>query len=127
MENAIDIRDLNKVYRNKVIALENINLSVKKGDIFAFLGPNGAGKSTVIGIISSLVTISSGEVMVFCKNIQKNPEFAKKNIGLVPQEYNLNQFISIEETMINTAGYFGITRDVAKKRLQILFTKLGIW
>ena len=85
MENAIDIRDLNKVYRNKVIALENINLSVKKGDIFAFLGPNGAGKSTVIGIISSLVTISSGEVMVFGKNIQKNPEFAKKNIGLVPR------------------------------------------
>ena len=65
--------------------------------------------------------------MEFGKNIQKNPEFAKKNIGLVPQEYNLNQFISIEETMINTAGYFGITRDVAKKRLQILFTKLGIW
>ena len=124
MENAIDIRDLNKVYRNKVIALENINLSVKKGDIFAFLGPNGAGKSTVIGIISSLVTISSGEVMVFGKNIQKNPEFAKKNIGLVPQEYNLNQFISIEETMINTAGYFGITRDVAKKRLQILLNQL---
>lgn len=127
MENAIDIRNLNKVYRNKVIALDNINLSVKKGDIFAFLGPNGAGKSTVIGIISSLVTISSGEVLVFDKNIQKNPEFAKKNIGLVPQEYNLNQFISIEETMINTAGYFGITRDIAKKRLEQLFIKLGIW
>ena len=70
MENAIDIINLNKVYKNKVRALENINLSVKKGDIFAFLGPNGAGKSTVIGIISSLVTITSGNVSVFGKNIQ---------------------------------------------------------
>tara|TARA_B100001750_G_C15499984_1_gene596550 strand:+ start:1333 stop:2256 length:924 start_codon:yes stop_codon:yes gene_type:complete len=127
MENAIDITNLNKVYKNKVIALENINLSVKKGDIFAFLGPNGAGKSTAIGIISSLVTITSGNVSVFGKNIQKNPEFAKKNIGLVPQEFNLNQFISIEETMINTAGYFGITKDIAYKRTEKLFHKLGIW
>ena len=127
MENAIDIINLNKVYKNKVRALENINLSVKKGDIFAFLGPNGAGKSTVIGIISSLVTITSGNVSVFGKNIQTNPEFAKKNIGLVPQEFNLNQFISIEETMINTAGYFGITRDIAYERTEKLFHQLGIW
>ena len=127
MENAIDITNLNKVYKNKVIALENINLSVKKGDIFAFLGPNGAGKSTAIGIISSLVTITSGNVSVFGKNIQKNPEFAKKNIGLVPQEFNLNQFISIEETMINTAGYFGITKDIAYERTEKLFHQLGIW
>ena len=127
MENAIDIINLNKVYKNKVRALENINLSVKKGDIFAFLGPNGAGKSTVIGIISSLVTITAGNVSVFGKNIQTNPEFAKKNIGLVPQEFNLNQFISIEETMINTAGYFGITRDIAYERTEKLFHQLGIW
>lgn len=127
MENAIDIINLNKVYKNKVRALENINLSVKKGDIFAFLGPNGAGKSTVMGIISSLVTITSGNVSVFGKNIQTNPEFAKKNIGLVPQEFNLNQFISIEETMINTAGYFGITRDIAYERTERLFHQLGIW
>ena len=127
MENAIDIINLNKVYKNKVRALENINLSVKKGDIFAFLGPNGAGKSTVIGIISSLVTITSGNVSVFGKNIQTNPEFAKKNIGLVPQEFNLNQFISIEETMINTAGYFGITKDIAYERTEKLFHQLGIW
>ena len=127
MENAIDIINLNKVYKNKVRALENINLSVKKGDIFAFLGPNGAGKSTVIGIISSLVTITSGNVSVFGKNIQTNPEFAKTNIGLVPQEFNLNQFISIEETMINTAGYFGITRDIAYERTERLFHQLGIW
>ena len=86
MENAIDIINLTKVYKNKVQALDNISLSVEKGDLFAFLGPNGAGKSTVIGIISSLITITSGSVSVFDKNIQNNPEFAKKNIGLVPQD-----------------------------------------
>ena len=92
MENALNIIRLNKVYKNKVLALNNISLSVEKGDLFAFLGPNGAGKSTVIGIISSLVRITSGEVLVFGENVQKNPDFAKRNIGLVPQEYNLNQF-----------------------------------
>lgn len=127
MENAIDIINLNKVYKNKTQALDNINLSIEKGDLFAFLGPNGAGKSTVIGIISSLVNITSGKVSVFGKDIQENIEFAKRKIGLVPQEYNLNQFISIEETMINTAGYFGITKHEAYKRTEELFNQMGIW
>ena len=127
MENALDIIRLNKVYKNKVLALNNISLSVEKGDLFAFLGPNGAGKSTVIGIISSLVRITSGEVLVFGENVQKNPDFTKRNIGLVPQEYNLNQFIPIEETMINVAGYFGINKDEAERRTYKLFNKLGIW
>ena len=127
MENALDIIRLNKVYKNKVLALDNISLSVEKGDLFAFLGPNGAGKSTVIGIISSLVRITSGEVLVFGENVQKNPDFTKRNIGLVPQEYNLNQFIPIEETMINVAGYFGINKDEAERRTYKLFNKLGIW
>ena len=127
MENALEIIKLNKIYKNKVLALDNISLSVEKGDLFAFLGPNGAGKSTVIGIISSLVRITSGEVLVFGENVQKNPDFAKRNIGLVPQEYNLNQFIPIEETMINVAGYFGINKDEAERRTYKLFNKLGIW
>jgi len=127
MENALEIIKLNKIYKNKVLALDNISLSVEKGDLFAFLGPNGAGKSTVIGIISSLVRITSGEVLVFGENIQKNPDFAKRSIGLVPQEYNLCQFIPIEETMINVAGYFGINKDEAERRTYKLFNQLGIW
>ena len=108
-------------------ALENINLSIKKGDFFAFLGPNGAGKSTVIGIMSSLVRITSGQVCVFGQDIKNNPDFAKRNIGLVPQEYNLNQFIPIQETMTNVAGYFGINKHDAKYRTSELFHQLGIW
>jgi ABC-2 type transport system ATP-binding protein len=126
MEKALEIIELNKVYRNNVRALENINLTVEKGDLFAFLGPNGAGKSTVIGIISSLVRITSGDVYVLGENIKKNPDFAKRNIGLVPQEYNLCQFIPIEETMISVAGYFGINRKDAEKRTYTLFNQLGI-
>ena len=127
MDNAIDVRGLNKIYRNGFKALDNINLSIKKGDFFAFLGPNGAGKSTVIGIMSSLVRITSGKVEIFDSDISKDPNSAKRNIGLVPQEYNLNQFIPILETMINVAGYFGINRSDAEERTYELFNQLGIW
>ena len=127
MDNAIDVRGLNKIYRNGFKALDNINLSIKNGDFFAFLGPNGAGKSTVIGIMSSLVRITSGKVEIFGSDISKDPNSAKRNIGLVPQEYNLNQFIPILETMINVAGYFGINRNDAEERTYELFNQLGIW
>ena len=127
MDNAIDVRGLNKIYRNGFKALDNINLSIKNGDFFAFLGPNGAGKSTVIGIMSSLVRITSGKVEIFGSDISRDPNSAKRNIGLVPQEYNLNQFIPILETMINVAGYFGINRNDAEERTYELFNQLGIW
>tara|TARA_B100000886_G_scaffold84821_1_gene55508 strand:- start:4573 stop:5502 length:930 start_codon:yes stop_codon:yes gene_type:complete len=127
MRNALEIINLNKTYRNGFKALKNINLEIKSGDFFAFLGPNGAGKSTVIGIISSLVTISSGKVKVLNEDITDNPDWAKKNIGIVPQEYNLNQFIPIEETMVNVGGYFGIERKDAQARTYELFNQLGIW
>ena len=127
MGNALKINGLNKIYRNGNEALKNINLEIASGDFFAFLGPNGAGKSTVIGIISSLVTITSGKVYVLGENIIENPDHAKKNIGIVPQEYNLNQFIPIEETMINVGGYFGIERNEAKEKTYELFNQLGIW
>ena len=127
MGNALKINGLNKIYRNGYEALKNINLEIASGDFFAFLGPNGAGKSTVIGIISSLVTITSGKVYVLGENIIENPDHAKKNIGIVPQEYNLNQFIPIKETMINVGGYFGIERNEAKEKTYELFNQLGIW
>tara|TARA_Y100000992_G_scaffold121412_1_gene79571 strand:- start:89 stop:1000 length:912 start_codon:yes stop_codon:yes gene_type:complete len=124
---ALEIKDLNKTYRNGVIALKDINLSVEDGDIFAFLGPNGAGKSTVIGIITTLVNITSGEVKVYGKDIMQHPEITKQMIGVVPQEYNLNQFIPIIETMVNIGGYFGLSKKQALSKTQELFEDLGIW
>ena len=124
---ALEIKDLNKTYRNGVIALKDINLSVEDGDIFAFLGPNGAGKSTVIGIITTLVNITSGEVKVYGKDIMQHPKITKQMIGVVPQEYNLNQFIPIIETMVNIGGYFGLSKKQALSKTQELFEDLGIW
>ena len=108
-------------------ALNDINLNVQDGDLFAFLGPNGAGKSTVIGIITTLVNITSGSVKVYGMDVVKHPEATKKMIGVVPQEYNLNQFIPIQETMINIGGYFGLSKKKSMMRTQELFEDLDIW
>lgn len=124
---ALEIQQLNKTYRNGVRALNDINLNVQDGDLFAFLGPNGAGKSTVIGIITTLVNITSGSVKVYGKDVVKYPEATKKMIGVVPQEYNLNQFIPIQETMINIGGYFGLSKKKSMMRTQELFEDLDIW
>ena len=124
---ALEIQQLNKTYRNGVRALNDINLNVQDGDLFAFLGPNGAGKSTVIGIITTLVNITSGSVKVYGMDVVKYPEATKKMIGVVPQEYNLNQFIPIQETMINIGGYFGLSKKKSMMRTQELFEDLDIW
>ena len=124
---ALEIEQLNKTYRNGVKALKDINLNVEDGDLFAFLGPNGAGKSTVIGIITTLVNITSGTVKVYGKDIRQFPEATKKMIGVVPQEYNLNQFIPIQETMINIGGYFGLTKKQSMNKTQELFEDICIW
>ena len=124
---ALEIQQLNKTYRNGVRALNDINLNVQDGDLFAFLGPNGAGKSTVIGIITTLVNITSGSVKVYGMDVVKHPEATKKMIGVVPQEYNLNQFIPIQETMINIGGYFGLSKKKSMMRTQELFENLDIW
>ena len=108
-------------------ALNDINLNVQDGDLFAFLGPNGAGLSTVIGIITTLVNITSGSVKVYGMDVVKYPEATKKMIGVVPQEYNLNQFIPIQETMINIGGYFGLSKKKSMMRTQELFEDLDIW
>ena len=124
---ALEIQQLNKTYRNGVRALNDINLNVQDGDLFAFLGPNGAGKSTVIGIITTLVNITSGSVKVYGMDLVKHPEATKKMIGVVQQEYNLNQFIPIQETMINIGGYFGLSKKKSMMRTQELFEDLDIW
>ena len=124
---ALEIQQLNKTYRNGVRAVNDINLNVQDGDLFAFLGPNGAGKSTVIGIITTLVNITSGSVKVYGMDVVKYPEATKKMIGVVPQEYNLNQFIPIQETMINIGGYFGLSKKKSMMRTQELFEDLDIW
>lgn len=127
MTNALEISDLHKTYKNGVHALCGINLEVKQGDFFALLGPNGAGKSTAIGIISSLVNKTSGMVKIFGHDLEHELEIAKSFIGLVPQEFNFNQFEPTIEIVVNQAGYYGINRKVAYQRAEKYLKQLGLW
>lgn len=127
MTNALEISDLHKTYKNGVHALCGINLEVKQGDFFALLGPNGAGKSTAIGIISSLVNKNSGTVKIFGHDLDSELETAKSFIGLVPQEFNFNQFEPTIEIVVNQAGYYGINRKVAYQRAEKYLKQLGLW
>ena len=127
MTPALEIHQLHKTYKNGPHALKGIDLEVEKGDFFALLGPNGAGKSTAIGIITSLINKTSGEARIFGKEISTDPSGAKRELGLVPQEFNFNQFEPVEEIVINQAGYYGIGRAVAKARSKYYLKKLGLW
>ena len=101
---ALSIENLTKRYADGFEALKGISLSVKQGDFFALLGPNGAGKSTTIGIICSLVAKSSGKVSVFDADIDQDFPRAKTYIGIVPQEFNFNQFEKVWDIVVNQAG-----------------------
>ena len=107
---ALSIKNLTKTYANGNQALNGINFSVEAGDFYALLGPNGAGKTTAIGIISSLVNKTDGEVEIFGHSIDTNLEAAKICIGLVPQELNINQWESVRNIVLNQGGYYGLNR-----------------
>jgi ABC-2 type transport system ATP-binding protein len=124
---ALSIKDLKKTYSNGFQALQGINLTIKKGDFFALLGPNGAGKSTTIGIITSLINKTSGTIKIFGVDIDKDFDKAKTYVGVVPQEFNFNIFETVEQILIQQAGYYGIERDVALSRVEKYLKTLGLW
>ncbi|WP_140157481.1 ABC transporter ATP-binding protein, partial [Vibrio parahaemolyticus] len=123
----LEIEQLRKTYAGGFEALKGISLQVKKGDFYALLGPNGAGKSTTIGIISSLVNKTSGVAKVFGYDIDTDLELAKQNLGLVPQEFNFNQFETVEQIVIQQAGYYGVSKILAKERAEKYLKKLDLW
>lgn len=124
---ALSITQLAKTYDNGFEALKGIDLEVQQGDFFALLGPNGAGKSTTIGIICSLVTKSAGKVSIFGHDIDTNFANAKKELGIVPQEFNFSQFETVRAIVVNQAGYYGLKKSVAKERAEKYLKKLGLW
>ncbi|ARU88700.1 ABC transporter ATP-binding protein [Pseudomonas sp. M30-35] len=127
MTTALSIRQLTKTYGNGFQALHGIDLDVAEGDFYALLGPNGAGKSTTIGILSTLVNKSSGTVNVFGFDLDKNPAELKRCIGVVPQEFNFNQFEKVFDIVVTQAGYYGIPARIAKQRAEHYLKQLGLW
>ncbi|OTN77440.1 ABC transporter ATP-binding protein [Enterococcus sp. 8G7_MSG3316] len=127
MTYALEIKDLRKVYATGVEALRGIDLSVEEGDFYALLGPNGAGKSTTIGIITSLVNKSSGIVRVFGYDLDKELVQVKQQIGLVPQEFNFNPFETVQQIVVNQAGYYGVSRKEAMERSETYLKQANLW
>lgn len=127
MTPALDVQALTKTYRGGLQALKGVDLRVEEGDFFALLGPNGAGKSTLIGIVASLVNKTSGQLWVFGRDLDLEPESVKACIGLVPQEFNFNLFLPVAEVLINQAGYYGIPRREARVRAERYLKQLDLW
>ena len=125
--NALSLRQLNKTYSGGVTALRDVDLDVAPGDFFGLLGPNGAGKTTIIGIVASLVTPTSGTVEVFGHDLVRDSWEAKSNLGLVPQEFNFNQFETVGDIVLNQAGYYGIDRITARERAERYLRELDLW
>ncbi|CDU13964.1 ABC transporter ATP-binding protein [Vibrio coralliirubri] len=124
---ALEIEQLRKTYAGGFEALKGVSLQVEKGDFYALLGPNGAGKSTTIGVISSLVNKTSGKVKVFGYDIDTDLELAKQNLGLVPQEFNFNPFETVEQIVLQQAGYYGVPKALAKERAKKYLSQLDLW
>jgi ABC-2 type transport system ATP-binding protein len=125
--NALSIQQLKKTYNDGFTALKGIDLEVERGDFFALLGPNGAGKSTLIGIISSLVTKTSGKVSIFGHDLDNNTAQAKNCIGLVPQEVNFNQFETVKNVVLYQAGFYGIPKQQALIQTEQCLRQMDLW
>ncbi len=121
----LSIRGLRKTYGTGTHALKEINLDIRRGEIFALLGPNGAGKTTLINIICGIVTPTSGEVLVDGKNWQSHYRYARERIGLVPQELTTEAFEPVWNTVTFSRGLYGKARSDEFTRQ--LLEQLSLW
>ena len=124
-DNQIVIKDLSKIYNNGFTALKNINLNIKKGEIFAMLGPNGAGKTTLISIICGIVTPSSGKVTVDNFDIIDDYRETRARIGIVPQELTLEQFETVFNNVSYSRGLYGKKPD--PDHIEKILKQLSLW
>ena len=124
-KNALKVEKLTKIYStkssNKIVALNNLNLEVKEGDIFGLLGPNGAGKTTFLNILAGTVIKNSGSVNVWGYDLDQNPRQVRSSIGIVPQEVNLDPFFNPKSLLELQAGLYGIPK---KDRITDIILKL---
>lgn len=124
---ALSIRNLKKTYADGTEALKGVDLEVDPGDFFALMGANGAGKTTVIGILTGLVTKTSGAASAFGKDIDRDPAGARALMGVVPQEMNFSVFEKVEDIIFNQAGYYGFKRGEVRDYLEDILRRLDLW
>jgi ABC-2 type transport system ATP-binding protein len=123
---ALKVEKLKKTYSTGVLALDSISLEVEAGRFFGLLGPNGAGKTTLINSIVSLARPDSGSVEVFGRDAYLEFREARRMIGVSPQEINLDKFLTVEETMLFHAGYYGVPKQKAKERTEELLERFAL-
>ena len=126
MSTALSVQHLHKTYVTGVHALRDVSLDIDESDFFALLGANGAGKTTMIGILTGLVTKTSGTVSIFGLDMDSHVNETKKYIGVVPQEFNFSIFEKVIDIIVSQAGYYGIPRAVALPRARALLAELEL-
>ena len=126
MNNIIEISKLKKTYSNGNQALKGININIERGKFFGLLGPNGAGKTTTIGILTGLINLTSGDIKVNGLDIIRDYKKTRKMIGLSPQEINLDVFFTIKELLVFQGGYYGLSLEESKKRVDKILNDLGL-
>jgi ABC-2 type transport system ATP-binding protein len=123
---ALKIERLRKTYSTGLLALDGVSLEVEAGSFFGLLGPNGAGKTTLINSVVSLARPDSGRVEVFGRDAYEEFREARRMIGVSPQEINLDKFLTVEETLLFHAGYYGVPKQNAKERAGDLLERFAL-
>jgi len=127
MSTALNIKKLSKVYTDGFKALDRVSFDVQEGDFFSLLGPNGAGKTSLINILTQLNRIDEGHIEVFGLDLRKEPVNIKRMIGLVPQEFNFNMFLTVQQILFYSAGYYGLSPKAQAPRINMILKKLNLF
>ncbi|EJL30311.1 ABC transporter ATP-binding protein [Brevibacillus sp. BC25] len=125
MSHVLEIRQLTKKFGD-FVAVDNMSLNVREGEIFGFLGANGAGKSTTINMIASLLRLTKGEITLLGKNIEKHSKFAKMNIGIVPQDIAIYEDMTAYENVRFFAGLYGLRGSLLRERTEEALEFVGL-
>ena len=124
--NALKVKNLKKTYPTGVQALQGIDLTVGKGEFLGLLGPNGAGKSTLIHCVMGLAMPTSGDATVFGHSVVSDYQEARRQVGLAPQDINLDWFLTVEETLDYHGGYYDMPKTERKERVQELLEAFSL-